>query len=86
MQEQAAGCPSTWENRNRLSLAMFEAIKNKTGKGREMLRERGKEFPHCTLEILHKGSILNPHTAVFSVILCGSLGIIPPATASDISL
>lgn len=34
-----------------------EAIKNKTGKGREILRERGKEFPHCTLEVLHEESI-----------------------------
>lgn len=87
MQEQAARCPSTWENRGRMSLAMVsEATKNKTGKGREILRERGKEFPYCTLEILQKGSILNPHTRVFAIILCGSLDTILPATAPDISL
>lgn len=63
-----------------------EATKNKAGKGRDIERERGKEFPHCSLEILHKGSILNPHTTVFAVILCGSLDIIPPGTAPDISL
>lgn len=33
MQEQAARCPSTWENRSRLSLAMFlRQLKTKQAK------------------------------------------------------
>lgn len=41
---------------------VFEAIKNKTDRERERerLRERGKEFPHCTLEILHKRFSFKP--------------------------
>lgn len=35
MHEQAAGCPPTWENRSRLSLAVFEAIKTKNRQSEE---------------------------------------------------
>lgn len=46
MHEQAAGCPSTWENRSRLSLAMFlRQLKTKQADKTEIEREKeGRNF------------------------------------------
>lgn len=66
MQEQAARCPSTWENRSRLSLATFlRQLKQNRQSERDIEREGGG-ISSLHISNTTQGSILNPHTMVFA--------------------